>query len=99
MNRSLRGLAIAWLLLMLLLSEELGTTVLLPGRLAPGVALGTGMVMVVVVGFAFMRLHSSAGLAQAFVVAVLFWLLVLLALGTMDPMTRTDYPVPVTRYP
>lgn len=99
MNRSLRGLAVVWLILMVVLAEEIGAVFLVPGRIAPGVALGSGIVMAVVVGFAFMRLRSAASLAQAFVVAVLFWLLVLLALGSMDPMTRTDYPVPITRYP
>lgn len=99
MTRALRSVAIAWLILMLVIAEELVATFVLPRRIGPGVVLGSGLVMVVVVGFAFMRLRTSAGLAQAFVVAVLFWLLVLLGLGSMDPLTRTDYPVAVTRYP
>jgi len=99
MIRALRGVAIAWLILVLLLAEELVATFVVPGRLGPCIVLGSGMVMVAVVGFAFMRLRGSASLAQAFVVAALFWLLVLLGLGSMDPLTRTDYPVAVTRFP
>jgi hypothetical protein len=99
MTRGLRGVAVVWLILMLLLVEELVATFVVPRRIGPGVVLVSGIVMVVVVGFAFMRLRTTAGLAQAFVVAVLFWLLVLLGLGSMDPLTRTDYPVAVTRFP
>jgi caa(3)-type oxidase subunit IV len=99
MTRALRRLAAVWLILMLLLAEEIGAAFALPGRIGPGVVLASGLVMVVVVGFAFMRLRSSASLVQAVVVAALFWLLVLLGLGGMDPLTRTDYPVPVTTLP
>ena len=60
MNRSLRGLAVVWLILMVVLAEEIGAVFLVPGRIAPGVALGSGIVMAVVVGFAFMRLRSAA---------------------------------------
>jgi hypothetical protein len=99
MTRALRRVVIVWLLLALLLAEEVGAAFAAPARIGPGMVLASGIAMVVVVGFGFMRLRSSPGLAQAFVVAVLFWLALLLGLGSMDPLTRTDYPVPVTRIP
>jgi caa(3)-type oxidase subunit IV len=97
MNPGLPHLAIAWLILLALLLLEVAATLLVPGRITPGLVLASGIAMVVVVGFAFMRLRGSASLAQAFVVAALFWLAVLLGLGSMDPLTRTDYPVAVSR--
>jgi hypothetical protein len=30
---------------------------------------------------------------RAFALGALFWLLILLGLGSADPLTRTDYPV------
>ena len=88
-----------WLILVGLLLEEVGVTFLHLARLGPAIVLGTAVVMVVVVGVAFMRLRRASSLAQAFAAAGVFWLLVLLGLGSMDPVTRTDYPVAVTRYP
>ncbi|MBV9757335.1 MAG: hypothetical protein JO047_09800, partial [Alphaproteobacteria bacterium] len=55
--------------------------------------------MVLLVGFFFMRVRQAGRLARFFALAALFWLLVLLGLGSIDPMTRTVFPVTVTRYP
>lgn len=95
MIRALRRVAIGWLVLLGLLLAELGVTWLAPGRVGPLLVLALGAAMVGLVGFVFMRLREGGGLAQAFVIAALFWLTVLLGLGTMDPLTRTDYPVPI----
>lgn len=97
MSGALRRLVRAWLTLAALLALQLIVTLALPGRLSPGLVLLLGLGMVTTVGFGFMRLRGGPGLAHAFVVAALFWLAVLLGLGAMDPLTRTDYPVPVTR--
>ncbi len=99
MRRALRPVIGTWLLLMLLLAAEFGVSFLPFRRVGPVVIVATGAAMVVVVGFAFMHLRRASGLAQMFALAGIFWLLVLMTLGSMDPLTRTDYPVPVTRYP
>lgn len=92
-----RRLLIAWTLLMLLLLVELGM-VLLPlppwGRTAillPAVA------MAGIVAVAFMEVPRSPIVARGLAVAGLFWLAVLLGLGSIDPLTRILYPVGVER--
>ncbi len=49
--------------------------------------------MVALVGLTFMRVQHSIAPARGFALAGLLWLLLLLGLGTMDPLTRTVYPV------
>ena len=41
-----------------------------------------------------MEVRRGSVLVRAFAVAGIFWLLVLLVLGSVDPLTRTNYPVP-----
>ncbi len=50
--------------------------------------------MVAVVGIVFMEVGDGPVIVRGFAVAGLVWLLVLLGLGSMDPMTRTEYQVP-----
>ena len=92
-------LGLVWLGMLVLLAGETALAVQVPGRFAPPLVLGIGILMVAAVGVVFMRLRAGPPLSRAFVVAALFWLAVLLGLGSMDPFTRTDYPLPVTRYP
>jgi cytochrome c oxidase subunit 4 len=80
---------IAWLVLMLLLGAELLATLAHAAMLA----LPVGLAMACVVAMGFMHLRSTSPLSRIFATAGLFWLIVLLTLGTMDPLTRTDYPV------
>ena len=60
-----------------------------PRLVLPGVAL----VMVVIVAMSFMRLPAAGALAAVFAAAAVFWLCVMLGLGSLDPATRTDIPV------
>jgi cytochrome c oxidase subunit 4 len=85
----LRGPMIVWLVLALLLVVELLAT-LMHSVMPP---LPIGIIMACVVAVCFMNLRRSSPLSRIFAVAGVFWLLVLLGLGTMDPLTRTDYPV------
>ena len=41
-----------------------------------------------------MEVKRGVVLVRAFAVAAIFWLLVLLGLGSVDALTRTDYHVP-----
>jgi preprotein translocase subunit SecG len=50
--------------------------------------------MVATVAIGYMEVRRGSVLARTFAIAAMFWLLVLLALGTADPLTRTDYRVP-----
>ena len=85
----LRGPMIVWLVLALLLAVELLAT-LMHASILP---LPIGIIMACVVAVCFMNLRRSSPLSRIFAVAGVFWLLVLLGLGAMDPLTRTDVPV------
>ncbi len=52
-----------------------------------------GLTMAALVALTFMRLGKGRGLVPVFAVAGMFWLCVLLGLGTLDPFTRHDIPV------
>ena len=83
-----------WLLLLVLGGAEFAASYLpLPRGLRPLVIL-PGVVMVATVAIGFMEVKRGFVLVRAFAVAALFWLLVLLGLGSADPLTRTDYRVP-----
>lgn len=60
-----------------------------PRATLPGVAL----IMVVIVAISFMRLPAAGGLAAVFAAAAVFWLCVMMGLGSMDAATRTDLPI------
>ncbi len=49
--------------------------------------------MVFTIGMGFMRLPKAPTIAIGFAVAGMFWLIVLLGLGSMDALTRNWYPV------
>lgn len=51
------------------------------------------LLMVLTVSVSFMRLRAAGALAAVFAAAGVFWLCVMLGLGSMDPATRTDIPI------
>jgi hypothetical protein len=55
------------------------------------------LVMVALVAFGFMELATAPPAAHLFAAAGLLWLAILLGLGTIDPLTRTNYPVQAWR--
>ncbi len=89
---ALRPLVLAWGVLMLLLLAQIGTALLLH---IPASASLFGLVAAGVVAVVFMRIRHGSALMHIFAVAGLFWLLVLLVLGTMDPLTRSDRLTPM----
>jgi caa(3)-type oxidase subunit IV len=99
MMRLVRPIAAVWLALGLLFALELAGGFTGWGHAFGGLLLIPAAVMVLLVAFFFMRVREAGRLARFFALAALFWLLVLLGLGSIDPMTRTIYPVTVTRYP
>lgn len=60
-----------------------------PRLLLPGI----GLAMVAVTGLGFMRLRASGTLATVFAMAGLFWLCIMMTLGSMDSATRSDMAV------
>jgi hypothetical protein len=76
-----------WLLLLALVAVEFVTAYLLPVRgLTPFIGIG----MACLVALTFMRLGSSRGLPRVFAAAGLFWVLVMMGLGSLDSFTRRD---------
>ena len=58
-----------------------------------GVVPFVGIGMAVLVALTFMRLGSSRGLMPVFALAGVFWLCIMLGLGSLDSFTRHDIPV------
>ena len=78
-----------WLALMLGLAAELAAAWLGMQAITPFI----GIALALLVAFTFMRLASSRGLVTIFAFAGVFWLCVLLALGSLDAATRTNITV------
>ncbi|HZK91780.1 MAG TPA: hypothetical protein VFC56_16690 [Stellaceae bacterium] len=89
----LRPLLLAWVLLMALLAIEFGAAFTPLGRSARPFVLIPAVLMVAVVGTLFMRVGRGVTIVRLFAAAGLLWLGILLGLGSLDPLTRTDYPV------
>jgi hypothetical protein len=52
-----------------------------------------GIGMIATVAWQFMEIDKGPVLVRAFAVGALFFLFVLLVLGSVDPLTRTDYKI------
>ncbi|AHI24952.1 hypothetical protein H845_1007 [Komagataeibacter xylinus E25] len=78
-----------WVVLLVLLAVELLLS-------AAGMNWGIGVcagVMALLVAYGFMRMTRAPALALIFAIGGLFWLSILLALGSLDSFTRTNFPV------
>ncbi len=78
-------------LMFALLAAELAATYAFPGWGRSGVAV-IAATMVGVAVFGFMDLRQEGVVVWLFAAAALLWLIILLGLGALDPMTRTLYP-------
>jgi hypothetical protein len=83
MNPRLRSGLLIWAALLLAASLEFSASFL---------AMPTG-VRPILVALGFMRLLTAPDIAQSFAIGGIFWLIVLLGLAMMDPMTRAVYAV------
>ena len=89
----IKRLLFTWMLLVALGGAELAASYFpLPRGLRPLIVI-PGVLMVLVVAVAFMDVKKGPVIVRAFAVAALFWLIVLLALGSVDPLTRTNHEV------
>ena len=93
MSTGHRDVLFTWLALLILSAIELGGSVIHFDRSLRPLLLVPAMGMVALVGLMFMRVRQGIAPARGFALAGLLWLLLLLGLGTIDPLTRTLYHV------
>jgi hypothetical protein len=93
MTKHFRNLLLTWILLLVLLGAEFGASFLPLARSNRPLILIPAALMVAAIGVVFMQVGRGPVLVRLFAVAALVWLTVLLGLGSLDPMTRTDYRV------
>jgi hypothetical protein len=93
-NAQLTRLLLAWLLLLLLGGAEFAVSFLPLTRPLRALVMIPGVLMVVTVAVAFMEVRRGPVLVRAFAVAAMLWLIILLGLGSADPLTRMEYYVP-----
>jgi hypothetical protein len=96
MKPGLMRLLFVWGLLILLGGIELAASYLPLERSWRPLVMFPGVLMILAVAIGFMEVKKGSVLVRAFAVAAMFWLFVLLALGSADPLTRTNYYVPDT---
>jgi cytochrome c oxidase subunit 4 len=97
MSSRFRHLWLALGLLLVLLAIEFGVSFLALGRSARPLVMIPAVFMVGTVGSIFMEVRRGPDIVRLFAVAGLLWLMILLALGSLDALTRTDYPVQYVR--
>jgi caa(3)-type oxidase subunit IV len=92
-----RRLVRTWLAIVVLGALELAASFLpLAPAFRPCVMI-PGVLMILGVAIGFMEVRQGPAIVRAFAIGAVFWLAVLLALGSADPLTRVDYPVAGTR--
>jgi cytochrome c oxidase subunit IV len=90
-------LLLAWIALILLWGLEFGISFIqMPPSIRPVILL-VAFAMLAVVAVFFMHLGSGPTVVRGFAVAGVFWMIVLIGLGSMDPMTRVQYFTTVDR--
>jgi cytochrome c oxidase subunit IV len=86
-------LLVTYLLLLALLGCEFAFSFLPISRELRPLLLIPALVMVALVGVQFMQVRSGPTIVRLFTAAALLWLILLLGLGSLDPLTRMQYPV------
>jgi len=93
MTARLRTLAFVWALLLALLALERGLYIGPSRGAGAWLALAPATLMIGLVAVAFMEIGRGPTIVRIFAAAGLLWLSILLGLGSVDPATRTLYPV------
>ena len=81
-----------WLALMALLAIEIGAALLHMGMAAAVAA----PVMIAIVAGMFMHVGRETPLSRVFAIAGLFWLAIMIGLGSLDFLVRRDVPTSQT---
>jgi len=89
----MRNLLLAWLALLALLAMEVGVSLLPMSRTARPLILIPALLMLGVIVLSLMQVGRGPIIVRLFAAAGILWLLILLALGSLDPLTRVVYPV------
>jgi len=93
MREHLRRLVWAWVVVLVLLAIQFGASFLpLIPSLRP-LLLVPAALMLAAVATMFMQIGRGPALVRVFAAAALLWVGILLGLGSLDPLTRTDYPL------
>jgi hypothetical protein len=87
-------LLFTYVLLLALLGCEFGLSFLPIARDLRPLLLIPALVMVALVGVQFMQVRSGPTIVRLFAAAAVLWLILLLGLGSLDPLSRIQYPVP-----
>ncbi|MBV8804967.1 MAG: hypothetical protein JO042_07965 [Sinobacteraceae bacterium] len=90
----MKKLVLTWVVLLVLLALEIGASLLPWSRPARPLILVPALAMLAIVVSGFMQVGRGPMIVRLFVAAGVLWLVILLALGSLDPMTRVMYPVP-----
>lgn len=86
-------IVLTWLALVALLALEVGSAFLpLSPEMRP-LILVPALAMLAVILTSFMQVGNGPVIVRLFAAAGFLWLLILLALGSLDPLTRVVYPV------
>jgi cytochrome c oxidase subunit IV len=93
MRAHLRRLVWTWVVLLVLLAIQFGTSFVPFSPSLRPLLLVPAALMLAAVATMFMQIGRGPALVRIFAAAGLLWLTILLGLGSLDPLTRTDYPV------
>jgi cytochrome c oxidase subunit 4 len=84
---------LTWVALLALLALEIGVSFLPMSPDIRPVILLPALGMLAVIAGLFMQIGRGLTIVRLFAAAGLLWLMILLGLGSLDPLTRTDYPI------
>lgn len=93
MTHAHRNNLLVWLGLLILAAIEFGASFLPIAVGARPFLVVPAVLMAMLVTLGYMRLLSAPQIARGFAIAGIFWLIVLLGLSSMDPLTRAFYAV------
>lgn len=91
----MRKAILTWLALLALLAVEIVISFLPLRPAARPLILIPALAMLGVVVTSFMQVGRGPVIVRLFATAGVLWLLILLALGSLDPLTRVVYPIPL----
>lgn len=91
MPSGLLRLMLAWIALLLLWGLEFGIAFIrMPASVRP-IILVVPAIMLAIIAVSFMHVGRGPTVLRGFAVMAIFWMLILIGLGSMDPFTRIQY--------
>ena len=85
-------IVLSWIVLVVLLGVEIAAALFHAGWITAVVA----PLMIAIVVTAFMKIRSESSQSRIFAMAGLFWLAIMLSLGSLDFIVRRNVPAPQT---